>query len=65
MAGFRRYMAIDKNGKVLSQGTRLMDIEHVGERILIDYKKMRQAEQGFYPTNRYNWKPLKDIKLYR
>jgi hypothetical protein len=58
-------MAIDKNGTVLSQGDRLMDITGPGDRILIDYKKMRQARQGFYPLTRYNWQPLGNIKLNR
>ena len=61
----KRYMAIDYNGKILAQGKRLMDIEGTGKRILIDYKNIKQAEQGFYPLTRYIWNPLKNIKLHR
>jgi hypothetical protein len=56
MSKMNRYQALDKKGNVIASGKRLMDVTGAGERILIDYKKMRHAITGFYPTTVYAWR---------
>jgi len=49
------YQSVDFTGKVLGTGKRLTDVEGMGERIIVDYKKMRYTIQPQYPAARYNW----------
>jgi len=53
-----RWQALDPNGNVLALGSRMMDVEGMGPRYLIDYKKTRYAFCKLYPLTRYNWFPL-------
>lgn len=50
-----RYQALDFSGKVLATGKRIMDIEGVGQRILIDNKLLKHATTDYYPAYRYSW----------
>jgi hypothetical protein len=50
-----RYQALNSSGGVISSGDRLKDVEHLGKRIIVDFKLKRWTRQGVYPQTRYSW----------
>ena len=50
-----RYDAFDFDARPIASGNRLMDVQGPGERIIADWKALRFAIQGFYPTERPHW----------
>lgn len=56
MRGIPRYQSLSMTGAVLETGKRLCDVQHAGERIIVDYKLRRFHVQGYYPVNVCDWR---------
>lgn len=56
-----RYLAISFSGVVLATGQRISDVAKLGERVIVDYFKLRYSVQGMYPQTRHHWHGLNDL----
>jgi hypothetical protein len=51
----KRYLRMTPTGGTVCWGRRLMDIERVGEGIIVDYKLLRWTNAPYYPPTGYLW----------
>ena len=61
-----RYQVLNRNGKILATGNRLIDVsvtEWNGPSLIIDYHLIRFAFRGPYPPSRDNWHPCKSYAI--